>query len=68
MKGGSNKMEMPQMLTVKETAKILRISPAWIYSHIRRQILLFKYISIGKRYLFHETEIIGFLKRRGIEM
>ncbi len=57
---------MEEVLTVKETAALLRCHPSTLYSSIKEKTCP-PYFKIGSDYRFIKTEVVRWMKEQGHE-
>jgi excisionase family DNA binding protein len=54
------------MLSIREAAQRMGVSPSWIYNHIYERTIPFPYYLVGHRYVIKTADIDTFLAERYI--
>jgi excisionase family DNA binding protein len=54
--------ETDRLLTVREVAKILRVSPTWIYGHVNGKRPALPAVKLGSAIRFRESSLIAFIE------
>lgn len=53
---------MDRLLTVEEVARVLRVSPGWVYDHADRKRPLIQSVRLGKAVRFREQDVQKFIE------